>query len=181
MAMSPSSPTPTSCASSPRAGLACRPKTAAFSPSAPPPFPSSATNTRRRSSPVGIFPFRHDQAHPGRLRARRRLHHFGHQLHCVHRRNHPRQIALRIVPAQHRYLRRSQKNLHHAQLLTAVGEPHHQLFIVLQRLLQAVNLSEDNRPHIVCRRRRRCRRILGGRKERLFGQLLGKIDERHLL
>src|SRR5664280_288560 len=182
MAMSPSSPTPTSCAFSPPAGSACRLRTAAFSPSAPPPFPPSATNARRPSSPVGIFRFRHDQPHPRRLRARRRLHHLGHQLQRVHRRNHPRQIAFRIVSAQHRDLRRRQKNLHYAQLLTAVGEPHHQLFIVLERLLQAVNLPEDDGPHIVCRRRRRgYRRILGGREKRLLGQLLGKIDERHLL
>src|SRR5450759_967610 len=182
-AMSRSSPTATSCASWPPAGSACRPKTAACSPSAPPPFPPSAMNTRRASSPVGIFRFRHNQAHSCRLGARLHPHHLGHQLQRVHRRNHPRQIVLRIVPAQHRQLRRRQKNLHHAQLLSRVGEPHHQLFIVLERLLQAVNLPEDDGAHIVRRRRRcgRCGRVLGGRKERLLGQLLGKIDERHLL
>src|ERR1035437_1855080 len=180
-AMSRSSPTATSSAAWPPAGSACLPKTAAFSPSAPPPFPPSATNTRRASSRVGIFRFRHNQAHAGRLGARLHLHHLGHQLQRVHRRNHPRQIVLPIVPAQHRQLRRRQKNLHHTQLLSGVGEPHHQLFIVLERLLQAVNLPEDDGAHIVRRRRRRCGRVLGGRKERLLGQLLGKIDERHLL
>src|ERR1017187_9857796 len=172
-AMSRSSPTATSCASWPPAGSACRPRTAAFSPSAPPLFPLSATNTRRASSPVGIFRFRHDQAHPGRLGARWHLHHLGHQLQRVHRRNHPCQIVLGIVPAQYRELRRGQKNLHHAQLLARVGEPHHQLFIVLERLLQAVNLPEDDGAHVV--RRRGCGggRVLGGRKERLLGQLFG--------
>src|ERR1035437_2490579 len=182
-AMSRSSPTATSCASWPPAGSACRPKTAAFSPWAQPPFPPSATNARRASSSVGIFRFRHNQADPQWLCARLHLHHLGHQLQRVHRRNHPRQIALRIVSAQHRHLRRRQKNLHHAQLLSRVGEPHHQLFIVLERLLQAVNLPEDDGAHILRRRqsRRGCGRILGDRKERLLGQLLGKIDERHLL
>src|SRR5665647_1368254 len=98
-----------------------------FSPTAPPPFPPSATNARRASSRVGIFRFRHNQAHAGRLGARLHLHHLGHQLQRVHRRNHPRQIVLPIVPAQHRQLRRRQKNLHHTQLLSGVGEPHHQL------------------------------------------------------
>src|ERR1019366_5634321 len=154
-------------------GSACRPRTAAFSPSAPPPFPPSATSTGRASSPVGIFRFRHDQAHPRRLGARLHLHHLGDQLQRVHRRNHACQTVLRIVPAQYRELRRGQKNLHHAQLLSRVGEPHHQLLIVLERLLQAVNLPEDDGAHVVPRRGCRGGRVLGGRKERLLGQLLG--------
>jgi hypothetical protein len=46
-----------------------------------------------------------------------------------------------------------------------------------------VNLPEEDRAGIVRlgRRHRGRGRILGGRKKRFLGQLLGKIDERHLL
>ena len=76
-----------------------------------------------------------------------------------------------------------QKNLHHAQLFYGVGEPYDQLFVLFESLLHAVNLAENDGAGVVRlgRRGRGRGRILSGRKEGFLGQLLGKIDERHLL
>ena len=86
-------------------------------------------------------------------------------------------MALRVVSAQHRNLRRWQENLHHAQLLSRIGDPHHQFLVFFERLLQSVNLAEDHGARIVLHRRRRrlCGRIRSSRKKGLFGKLFGEI------
>ena len=87
------------------------------------------------------------------------------------------------MAAQYRQPGSGEKDLHHAQSLNGVGEPDHQFLILFQRLLHGVDLAHDDGPYIV-RRRSRGRggfRVLSRREERLFGKLLGEIDERHLV
>ena len=72
-----------------------------------------------------------------------------------------------------------QINFEHADAIRAGAEPDGELFILFQRLLHGVNLSQDQVAYAFGRRRRSGSRIGGGRKQGFLRELFSEIGKRH--
>ena len=131
-----------------------------------------------RDHPLESFGLGVTRATRERFGPGRHLHHLADQLQRFNGRDHAGQVAVGIPAREHGHLAGWREDLQHANSLRAVLKQHHQFLVVFQRLLQRVDLPEDDAANVIGSRRRG--RLLGGRgQQSLLRNLLGQISQSH--